>query len=531
MRSFLTLAFLLALFSTCPAELQNVEVGSNITVRNADKFDNPSASISLRFEPGPDLGQSVGTLFEIKSSETDVILGAGFDDAHSTYMRDNNRQLIFYFKSPTPESITAPQGEIALTVVKPIGKPFDAENNAARLQVDGDTLVAVGNYGRRAPYLTPDGNGGWKPIEAEWAAQADTYGGVQFVNNGRLIFENERITYNGEAIYTSTLGAGRYYYVNGQMVICHVKPDMLYVAPWKPGETIALENAKSFPIVGSVFTLGNYDGEILITTNVGEFYSYREGELTTHRKTDGKSWQGYSMTRFYDKVLIGQYPTGSLFQYDKEGLKPFEPAIPVPDGVSANAREAQTLAIYGGYLYVGVWPWGELWRFDHEAKTWTLVTRVFTQPEFSIEDQEPYARAMKDKPPAYNAWGQRIVSLTNFKDSLYIATMNKGGTPWIPEVQAVIPEAAVAEYGRVHQLTARGQVAVPFIWKQQTELTFTFADGQLTVLQDGVEVGSAQIYSSYTFATMNQLNLTLADGIYGPCTGNVSLKSYSVQER
>lgn len=520
MRYLLALTVSLVFAGSCPAELQNVEVGSGVTVRNAGKFDNPSVSISINFQPGPDLGQGVGTLFELKFGENEVILGAGFDDAHSTYMRDNNRQLVSYYKSPAPEA-----------TVTPIGKPFDAENNAARLQVDGDTLVAVGNYGRRAPYLTPDGKGGWKPIDAEWAAQADTYGGVQFVNNGRMIFENERITYNGDAIYTSALGAGRYYYVNGQMVICHVKPDMLYVAPWKPGETITLESAKSFPIVGSVFTLGNYDGEILITTNVGEFYSYRDGQLTTHRVTDGKSWQGYSMTRFYDKVLIGQYPTGSLFQYDKEGLKPFEPAIPVPEGVSANSREAQTLAIYGGYLYVGVWPWGELWRFDHESKTWTFVTRVFSQPELSKEDQEPYARAMKDKPPAYNAWGQRIVSLTNFQDSLYIATMNKGGTPWIPEVQAVIPEAAVAEYGVVHKLTAPGQVAVPFTWKEKTELTFTMAKGKMLISQDGVDIGSGEMGFTPNLSTFNQDNLTLANGVYGPCTGTVSLTSFSAVDR
>lgn len=504
---------------SCAAELQNVEIDGDpkAVVRDVEReIAPPKTSIMLNFQPGTDLGQSLGTLFELKDADGKVVLGAGFDDAHSTYMRDNNRQLVFYYKSPTPE-----------TTVTPIGKPFDAETNAARLQVDGDTLVAVGNYGRRAPYLTPDGDGSWKPIEAEWAAQAETYGGVQFVNNGRLIFENERIMYDGETIYTSTLGAGRYYYANGQMVICHVKPDMLYVAPWKPGETIVLENAKSFPIVGSVFTLGNYDGEILITTNVGEFYSFRDGELTTHRVTDGKSWQGYSMTRFYDKVLIGQYPTGSLFQYDKDGLKPFEPALPVPEGVSANAREAQTLAIYGGYLYVGVWPWGELWRFDHEAKTWTLVTRVFTQPELSIEDQEPYARAMKDKPPAYNAWGQRIVSLTNFEDALYIATMNKGGTPWIPEVQAVVPESAVAEYGRVHKLTVPGQVAVPFKWKEETELRLSIVDSQLVVLQDGVRVGSTRIRRESAPGIFNEQNITLANGIYGPSAGKVSLVSFS----
>ena len=519
MRTFSLCSLLFALASSSLAELQNVEVGPGIRIRNADKFAGPALTITLNFAPGADVGQGLGTLFELKNAEGKVVLGAGFDDAHSTYMRDNNRQIIFYYRSPEP----------AATIV-PMGKPFGSDNNAARLQVDGDTLVAVGNYGRRAPYLTPDGDGGWKPIAADWAANSDSYGGVQFVDNGRLIFENERITYNGEAIYTSTLGAGRYYYANGQMLLCHREPDMLYFAPWKPGETIALEYAKSFPIVGSVFTLGNYDGEMLITTNVGEFYSYRDGELTTHRVTDGKSWQGYSMTRFYDKVLIGQYPTGSLFQYDREGLKPFEPALPVPAGVSKNSREAQTLAIHGGYLYVGVWPWGELWRFDHEAGRWTFVTRVFSQPDLSMDDQEPYARAMKDKPPAYNAWGQRIVNLTNFQNALYIATMNKGGTPWIPEVQTIVPETAVAEYGMVHKLTVPAQVAAPFAWKEETEFLFRMANANMIIFQDNASIGSSQLPLDIKLGGVSEAGLTVGNGIYGPGTGTATLVSFKASE-
>lgn len=499
---------------TFPGLMAQRAVPAQDAPAGADFFytGGPYVDIRLRFDPGADGGQGLGSLFELKNNDGDVVLGAGFDDAHSTYMRDNNRQVIFYHRSPAPEA-----------AIVQMGKPFGSDNNGARLQVDGDTLVAVGNYGRRAPYLTPDGGGGWKPVEAAWAAGADTYGGVQFVNNGRLIFENERITYNGDAVYTSAAGAGRYYYTHGQMVICHSKPDMLYVAPWKPGETIDLAEARSFPIVGSVFTLGDYDGEILITTNVGEFYSYRDGELTTHRVTDGKSWQGYSMLRHYDKVLIGQYPTGSLYQYDENGLALFDPPIPVPEGVSRNAREAQTLAIYGGYLYAGVWPWGELWRFDHLANRWDFVARVFSQPALSIEDQEPYARAMKDKPPAYNAWGQRIVNLTNYRDALYIATMNKGGTPWIPEVRDVVPEGAVAEYGVVHKLTAPAQVAAPFTWKESTELLFRLANGNLIIFQDDVHIGSCPLPHDLKLGAVSASGLTVADGIYGPSRGKVSL--------
>jgi len=501
------------------AELQNVEVSSHIGVRPNwhNLLEGPGIDINLNFEPGTDGGQGLGSLFELKNAAGKVVLGAGFDDAHSTYMRDNNRQVIFYHRSAEPK----PE-------ITHLGKPFDSEHNGTRLLVDGEDLLTFFRHGNAVAFRTPAPNGEWHTFVVPWGKGRNAFCGMQQVNNKPLHFYSDRITYDGAEIYTTERGGGRYFYDKGRLFIYHSQPDQLLVTPWKPGETIDMDQVETHDLVGVVFTWGTYNDEFLLTTNVGEFYSYRDGALTRIRATDGTSWQGYSMLRHYDAVLIGHYPTGSLYQYDDKGLALFDPPIPVLEGVSVSAREAQTLAIHGGYLYAGLWPWGEIWRFDHEARQWHFVERVFQQPELSAEDQEPYARAMADKPAPYNLWGQRIKNLTNYRDGLYIATMNKGGNPWLPEVHDFLDEATVAQYGAVHRLTAPTQIAAPFTWKDRTALRFRVTGDALYVFQDGELLGSAKLPPEAGLLDLSQDGLTLGKGIYGPSRGTVTLDSFTV---
>lgn len=477
-----------------------------------EEFRTRNIDLILRFEPGTDGGQGLGSLFELKNESGQTVLGAGFDDSHATYYRDNNRQLIFYYRSTVLEA-----------KVTPLGKPYDAEHNGARLIVDGSDLVSFFRYGNPVEFKTPVAAGGFGPYTADWTKDAEGFCGVQWVNNRRMVFRNDGILYDGKVVYAATRQGGRYFYDRGTMFIYHTEPDQLYVVPWTPGNTITLEGAEVHDLVGVVFTWGRYNDEFLVTTNVGEFYSYRDGKLTQIRATDGTSWQGYSMLRHYDKLLIGHYPTGSLYQYDEKGLALFDPPIPVPEGVSKNSREAQTLGIYGGYLYAGVWPWGEVWRFDHEANVWIFVKRFFEQPELSIEDQEPYARAMKDKPAPYNMWGQRIVNLTNYQDAMYVSTMNKQGSPWERDVHDFLDEATVAQYGAVYRYQAPAQIAAPFTWKESTEIFFRIANGRMIVHQDGKEIGSCALPADARLRGTSQEGLTVGNGIYGPGQGTVGL--------
>ncbi len=461
--------------------------------------------LSLRVTLGDDRGQPLGSLFEARDEEGHVVAGAGFNDAHATYLRDHNRQIVFYVKTASPQP-----------TITNLGKPFGPENNGTRLQVVDDKLVAFHRAGNAVAFQTLDGDGAWTPYDAAWTGTANAFGGTQLVGNKHLVFEGSRIRYDGAVVYSSELGSGRYYYSGGKLFLYHGDPDRLYVVAWAPGDIVSLEAAKVFDIVGNVFTYGTYNDEVLITTNVGEFYSYEDGTLTTHRTTDGKSWQGYSMLQFYDKVLIGHYPSGSLYAYDDDGLRPFTPPLPVPEEVSANAREAQTLAIYGGYLYVGVWPWGEVWRFDHETDAWRFAGRVFDRPVMTQDDQEPFARAMKDKPAPYNYWGQRVTSLTNFGDSLYIATMNKQGKPLLPEHEFLDKET-VAQYGAIHQLHIPGQIAATFEWKAESTFRFVVEDGTIAIFQDGTLLGRA---SSGDTSHLNRMTTTeIGTGIFGALRG------------
>jgi hypothetical protein len=208
-----------------------------------------------------------------------------------------------------------------------------------------------------------------------------------------------------------------------------------------------------------------------------------------------------------------------LYAYNSEGLRLFEPAIPVPAEVSSNAREAQTLAIHGGYLYAGVWPWGELWRYDPDVKSWEFVVRVFEDPPLSREDQEPYARIMTErKTDVYNYWGQRIVSLTNVDDSMFIATMNKQGRPFNTETHDFLTPDVVEQYGRIHRLKSHGQIAAPFDWKESTTFRFVCANTQLEIYQDDRLLGSAPCNAE---AVRGTLSVTKGNGIYGPFTGTM----------
>ena len=108
---------------------------------------------------------------------------------------------------------------------------------------------------------------------------------------------------------------------------------------------------------------------------------------------------------FHDRLLMGQYPSGRVFQYDGKQISDMQGWPPVLDGVSASAREAQTTVIYGGDVFVGVWPWGELWRYNPDSRKWAFTQRMFDHPELSDRITHPYD-VENDGGDVGNQWGQ-----------------------------------------------------------------------------------------------------------------------------
>jgi hypothetical protein len=111
---------------------------------------------------------------------------------------------------------------------------------------------------------------------------------------------------------------------------------------------------------------------------------------TSLRDPDGKSFQVYSALNYYDRLLLGHYPSGCVYEFDGQNIRlqaGWPPRLP---GVSGSAREAQTTTIYRGDLYIGVWPWAEIWRYDRDADHWHSMGRAFTGPALTDTVTHPY---------------------------------------------------------------------------------------------------------------------------------------------
>ena len=469
----------------------------------------PLFDTTVRVRLGGDVGQSLGSLFEVRDGAGKVRFGAGFDEGHSTYIRDNARQIVFYCKPPK-----------APVTVSPVGTPYGSEYNATRTLTDKHGLVVFSRFGTPAGFQSLDAEGRLQPYIPEWAPDDAGFCGLQYVNDRPLVFYNNQITYDGQAVYASDRGSILCYYSKGSLFIFHYEGQTLSVIPWAPGAVLPpnLDSAATFSLEGSIFVFGTYGDEFHFVTNTGNYYVLSNGAIRRIRESDGKSWQAYSMVRVYDDLFIGHYPTGSLYVYDEAGLRLFETPIPVPAEVSPNAREAQTLAIHGGYLYAGVWPWGELWRYDPDDPAWEFVARVFDSPPLSKEDQEPFAAAMKGKSDVYNYWGQRISSLTNVGDSMFIATMNKQGRPFIPAEHDFMTPETLAQYGRIHRLQSHAQVAASFAWKEVTSFRFLCDEGRLKVFQDGQLLAESLCEAT---GIEGPFDLRTGNGIYGPFVGSL----------
>lgn len=163
--------------------------------------------------------------------------------------------------------------------------------------------------------------------------------------------------------------------------------------------------------------------------------------------------QFYSSIKFEGKTLVGEWPTGSIYEFDGEKLFPSTYWTP-PKFHSREiiGYEAQSMGMYCGDLFVGYWPRGEVWRFDYKNRTWSLFHRFFTDrtPDAFI----PYVHRTADQlDPAF--FGQRITSLTPYKDSLYATTSNLRG--WTDDtIQDVVSADELDQYGAVYKIHKDG---------------------------------------------------------------------------
>lgn len=470
--------------------------------------------LTIAVELGEDEGQSLGTLF--KSTFDGWEVGAGFVDAHSTYLRDNHRVLSFYAR---PSAVQYSRVNLG----RPIG---DLKVQGARVLVLGDRLLAFHQV------WSPFSLKVFEPASATWKEATDPkipekFAGLQVVADKVLVFASDSVEFDGALIFQDRAWENYFYFADAKLYAYQVRKDAsrLLTCRWngkskaRIDETTCLKTPLprpgSFPI-----TLGHFKDELIIGTNIGQVHKVRDGVLTSLIDHPAEtSWQGYSMMQWNDLLLIGQYPDGNVFKYDGTTVSPFDPPVPVVPGSNEGHLEAQTLTVHGGELYVGVWSWGAVWKLNETTKQWQFLGRLFdNRMGPAASRNEPYRNEMIASYPALwkNAWGQRIANLTNFGDGLVVTTFNKSGEWREPKKPEFMPDRVLNQYGAVTLLRGVPQVSCQIKWRKTTRFHFTVhRTGKLTVLQDGQELCSAEVDLKDFAWDGTSASLTIGSGAYG----------------
>jgi len=487
--------------------------------------------ICLNVDLGEDIGQNFGTLFEVRTRDNAFLLGAGFLGVYNTHYREDRHTVHFFLRSTAG------------------GPSFTLERLPRPSNLAGVYLFSHdGRVYAAGPEMRV-----WSDAESSWLEDEPAPGGRMRVGNDQVVFHESRVECNGIAVLNPPdQGAyNRFYYAQGRLFFYHTywaeqqgyRPyaddtegfTKLYACPWRPadGTGVDLEQAviKTLPFVGErPFAYGQLRDDVLTCSNIGGLYAFNGEHWRTLVEGDLKtSYQIYTILNVDDRLLMGQYPTGELFDFDGHTVTRLEGWPPRMTGVSGSAREAQSTTLYGGELYTGVWPWGELWRYHSDTKQWTFAQRMFTHPQATDETIHPYENECAALGIVANLWGQRVTSLVVDGPSLFISTSAKSPTTWEPRFD-FLNDDLWKEYGAVHKLTVPGHVSAPLTWTGgPTALSFIVAEDALEIRQDDRMLARTDLRGDLFKAASGALELgqpVLGKGLYGPF-GGLSIESES----
>lgn len=486
--------------------------------------DSQSRSVSIEVDFGQDLGQAWGTLWEATDDLGRPVAGAGFQSAYNTQDRSDRLMLHVYVRTTAP---TVFQTELL---------PRPSSDAGTYLYGNSGELFS---YGRNA---IDRGLRRWDASSRQWILDPQTIPLSVQVQGLPLAVDQRTIWYGGKPVLElpepadGEIGTrfGEWYYAGGYLIVRQFSPQAegevndLVAYAWSPQQTDPLDVRSGirqkltrwgeFIYCFGQTTVSPSQNLTVAASNLGSVHCLEQGQWKTVREPDGKSFQIYAAIQHRDRLLFGQYPTGELFAWAGPALRHLKGQPPVMEGVSRNAREAQTLAIYGGQLHVGVWPWGEVWRQDAWAGNWEFLGRLFTHPQPTDQWTHPYEPETTALDPVLNRWGQRVTSMVPMGDSLYISTSAKGPNPYEPKFTFLDNDKHL-EYGAVHRYSSPGCLAVPIRWKNgATRLDFVFSRNRMEVQQDGASLGVAE-WDVDNPSLLDEFSVSLASGVYGPFGG------------
>ena len=277
-----------------------------------------------------------------------------------------------------------------------------------------------------------------------------------------------------------------------------------------------------------IYAWGIHQNMVFTCTNMGTIYMFngkkwitlKEGEINT-------SYQIYSIGHFYNKLIGGHYPTGKLLEYNdkiqdfelitKEGFDLIKPYM------NPAAREAQTLAIYGGRLFVGIWPWSELWSCSKDSCD--LVTRIIKHPVQDGTQVHPYEEEASKHGHVFNALGQRITSLVPYRQELLISTGTKAAIINPLKDNNIIDDKLKSDYGAIYSLYLPGTISVPILMnnnKKQISIKIRISKNIVEILQDDIILDRMKIDKGLAKKLRRKTKILWGQGIFGECSQTIN---------
>lgn len=484
--------------------------------------------LSVTFDPGKDVGQHFGSLFEVRDAKGQVVAGAGFMEAYNTRFRSSRHTVQFFVR---------PDRDTERFTVKRLPHP---DLGTGTYLFDHNQQLFAWTSIKSNAYR------GWNQADQQWQTRLENKSapvirsgdGIMQVGSGTLVFSNGQATFQGKQILSPPRQGSylNFYYAQGHLFFYHrFRAEQgsftkIYACPWTPEQAGPIDLEKAIVLKTpyeqeTPFSYGQFKNEILTVSNMGGIYIFNGTNWRTLLAPDNTvSYQVYSMLNYHDRLLLAQYPTGHLFEYQGQEVKHLDGWPPRLPGVATNAREAQTTVIYRGDLLVGVWPWAELWRYHRDEKKWHSLGRMFTHPEITNKTTHPYEAAATQLKLVRNHWGQRVTGMIPLQDRLMLSTSSKGTGPWRPQYQ-FLDEPQRREYGAVLDLHMPGNLATQIKWQDRPiQLEFLVQGKQMIIRQDGQTLATANVPARQD-ADDKGWSVHWGTGVFGPVNARLTRTS------
>jgi len=504
--------------------LAALEAGSVFAEDPASKSDQPILSISATVDLGHDLGQNFGSLFEVKDATGRVVAGAGFPAVYNTRFRMDRQSLQFYVR---------PQHSAEDYTLERLPRPD--EHCGLYMFDEAGRLFAINETASKHFYEWTPQKQTWQPATGDADGLTSTNDGLVRLGDGVLRFAQGAVTYKGRTVLAAPVEGSyaNFYYAMGRLFFYHtVRTETggstkICACRWTPDNPEPIDAALADtipvePVGATTWAYGHLGEKVLTVSNHGGVFVHDgNGWNVLRERVPNVSYQVYSVVTYYDRLLLGQYPTGEIFEFDGESVTRKEGFPPKLPEVSGSARECQTLALYRGELFAGVWPWGEVWRHDVDADRWQSLGRLFAHPEAHNRTVHPYEEDATRHGLVANQFGQRVTSAVTIGPSLIFSTSAKSNATWEDRFADFLSDESRKEYGAVVELTIPGNVTAPMTWKSgPTELQFVIDADRMAVLQDGAEIGSADIPEGF-LDELRPTEVRWGQGMFGAVSGSI----------